>query len=389
MIWGLIAIAIAAAAAPSRSAAQGTTADYERSDSYLARMENKVFRDSVTPRWFGNKFWYRVQTSADSYEFVLVDASAGVRRLAFDHQQLSKSLAEATSHQPEASNLKLHSISFSDDAQEFRFRFADQHWQFQVPNGPLSKSEPNVNGVENDWGLKAQQRMRRSRGGGTRTPIRIRNDLEVSLQVFWVTAEGELREYGSVDPGETFRQNTFEGHAWLCKDDAGKPVAAFVASADDDFAIVNDRTPKPLAFRGRTRRPDDADPADRPYRVEIRDFNLVLHDKHEESETILTEDGTEQHGYGGRVWWSSDFEHFVVMKTKRGLNRSIHMIRSAPKDSIHAELIKIPYVKPGDQIDHDRPVLFSRSDNWQPKLIDDKQFPSPYSLREVAWNRAG
>ncbi len=104
-------------------------------------------------------------------------------------------------------------------------------------------------------------------------------------------------------------------------------------------------------------------------------------------ETFVSDDGTEDDRYGGRVWWSPDSKHFVVMKTQPGEQRTIPVVESAPQESIHAKLITFNYAKPGDRIDHPRPVLV-HVDDPQPILIDDKLFANPFSLTEMQWNDA-
>src|SRR5262245_65008884 len=57
----------------------------------------RVFKDRITPHWFadGTKCWYRNDLKGGTKEFVLVDAMAGKRDLAFDHKKLAEALAKA------------------------------------------------------------------------------------------------------------------------------------------------------------------------------------------------------------------------------------------------------------------------------------------------------
>ena len=63
---------------------------------------SKVYRDKIEPHWFANtnsdtnKFWYRVNLPDDQREFLLVEATKGIRGPAFDHQRLAKALSEKT-----------------------------------------------------------------------------------------------------------------------------------------------------------------------------------------------------------------------------------------------------------------------------------------------------
>src|SRR5688572_15732301 len=56
----------------------------ERAQSLSRRTANTVFRDQVKPNWLpdGKSFWYRVQTSPRSQEFVLINGETGERKTA-------------------------------------------------------------------------------------------------------------------------------------------------------------------------------------------------------------------------------------------------------------------------------------------------------------------
>lgn len=387
----LLLIASLAAGSISTASAQGTREDYERSSSYRSRTRNLVFRDSVEPHWFGaqqNRFWYRLQTSADSHQFILVDAIAGERREAFDHQQLADQLTETTSKTANPKRLQLESLSFDDDAGSCQFRFAGKAWSYRLPNGPLTTAD-NKQAASGREGLPAESRIRRSRHGGDRTPIRFANRTDQSLRYFWVMPEGGLRLYGTVAAGESQQLSTYAGHAWVLKNDQGKSVAAFVASSSTELAVIDENTVEPQPYRGRRRGRDRANRATSPdgrWRVELDDHNVSVVDTQSNETAALTSDGSPDDRYGGRVWWSSDSEHFVVMKTIPGMGRTIDLIEAAPDDSIHAELQTIPYAKPGDAVDQARPVLFSRADDFRPRLINSESFDNPFALRDLAWH---
>ena len=85
----LLTLLAACLAAPARG--QGTRADYERSATVGDRLRDTVFRDRVEPHWEpgGTRFWYRVRTGPGAAEFVRIDAEAGTRKPAFDHNRVS------------------------------------------------------------------------------------------------------------------------------------------------------------------------------------------------------------------------------------------------------------------------------------------------------------
>ncbi|MCA9146993.1 MAG: hypothetical protein H6823_05160 [Planctomycetaceae bacterium] len=95
---------------------QGTQSDYERADNLRAMTSGKVFKDEVEPHWFdkNRRFWYRNALPEDKLEFVFVDAKAGTRELAFDHERLAQSLAEAAEREVRGERLPFETIEFTE-----------------------------------------------------------------------------------------------------------------------------------------------------------------------------------------------------------------------------------------------------------------------------------
>ena len=123
--------------------AQGTKADYERSERLSELSNNKVFRRWVTPHWSadGDRFTYRVQVAADAFEFVLVDAARGTRELAFDHAMLAKSLSEASGQQVEAAKLPFDVLRFGAEFDQFEFSFAKKSWRYDRKTALLTAGD--------------------------------------------------------------------------------------------------------------------------------------------------------------------------------------------------------------------------------------------------------
>lgn len=58
---------------------------------------NRAYKTSIMPHWFADNthFWYRNDLPGGKREFIVVDASKGVRAPAFDHERLAKALSDA------------------------------------------------------------------------------------------------------------------------------------------------------------------------------------------------------------------------------------------------------------------------------------------------------
>ena len=60
-------------------------------DEVLAALEKESLKGGVTPHWFADntRFWYVNNLRDGAREFILVDAVAGKREKAFDHEKLA------------------------------------------------------------------------------------------------------------------------------------------------------------------------------------------------------------------------------------------------------------------------------------------------------------
>lgn len=78
------------------AAAQVTTSDYARAESFLSWHAGQlVSGDQVSPTWLENdRFWYRNRLG-EGHEFIVVDPAAGTREQAFDHHRLAAALSVA------------------------------------------------------------------------------------------------------------------------------------------------------------------------------------------------------------------------------------------------------------------------------------------------------
>src|SRR5689334_2575417 len=74
--------------------AQGTLADYQRGQSLRTAMQGLVVNAPGSPNWIGESdhFWYS-KSASQGTEFVLVDATSGTKKLAFDHDKLAAAIS--------------------------------------------------------------------------------------------------------------------------------------------------------------------------------------------------------------------------------------------------------------------------------------------------------
>jgi len=109
-------------AAESQSADQGVRTDYERAASLRERVTGRAVDVIADNSWIDGttKFWYRKSVTGGS-SFVLVDATAGTKAPAFDHEQLATALSAATGTTYTAVTLPFSTLQFTDNQQTVEF----------------------------------------------------------------------------------------------------------------------------------------------------------------------------------------------------------------------------------------------------------------------------
>ena len=96
---------------------------YARAEKLLGPNLVKTVRNGfVTPHWVGERdiFWYRRELQ-DGHEFLLVDASSGEKRAAFDHQDLADALSAFGDDVINANELPFEKFAFNDASTEIEF----------------------------------------------------------------------------------------------------------------------------------------------------------------------------------------------------------------------------------------------------------------------------
>lgn len=366
--------------------AQGTHADYARAQALAAALRGKVYRDRVSPRWDpdGKGFWYRAHVGPARFEFVRVDAEAGTRAPAFDHDRLARSLSQELGRDVLAQNLPLDALEFevTPVGPVVRFNLEGERWSCTLTDYALEHlgaATPVDDPLEQ---ASAQP--------GRETEIRVENATQAALTLVWLAPGGERREYATIDPGASHAQHTYSGHAWVVLDKSGRTVRRFVARAepltvrvDATQGSVTDE-PRQRA-RGRTQRERDrATSPDGRWTALVRDHNLVLRANDGGNEVVLTRDGTAGDAYRGPFHWSPDSKRLVAIQEEPGEPRKVHYVEAAPRDRLQPRLHEYEYAKPGDRIARPRPRLF---DVEQPALIpiDESIIENPWSLSEFRW----
>ncbi len=76
------------------------------------------------------------------------------------------------------------------------------------------------------------------------------------------------------------------------------------------------------------------------------------------SAAAVTSDGREQDAYTmASLAWSPDSRKLAVYRRTPGYQRTLTLVESSPPDQLQPKVITRNYRKPGDEVDHDQPVL--------------------------------
>jgi dipeptidyl aminopeptidase/acylaminoacyl peptidase len=123
-VIGFAALVAGVVALSALLGAQGTDikADYDRANALRDLMQDKVFDVAEEPVWIEKttRFWYRKSVKGGN-TFVLVDATAGSKGPAFDHERLAASLSAAAAGKYTAVTLPFTTFTFVDEMQAIEF----------------------------------------------------------------------------------------------------------------------------------------------------------------------------------------------------------------------------------------------------------------------------
>ena len=369
----------------------------------------EIYKTRIRAHWFADnhKFWYRNDLAQEATEFVLVDTDLGTHAPAFDHARVAAILAEQTGKAVEATHLPIRSLVFSRDDNSVTLRGSDAAWQLNLDTYELTSLDASDLEPE---GLPFTRQIRPSGTNGPETSITFVNQLDISVKLFWIDAQGKQQAYGTLEPGQRKNQHTFTNHRWLVTGVDDATLAVFTAVEEGGLAIIDGSEPqeprRTRRRRGRASLSRDATSPDGQWQPFVRDHNLWLRHIDTKKERQLSTDGTDEDSFHrdasrarlmgmqydtpdfpedqARVFWSPDSKYVVAMKTRQVAERRVYMVESSPKDQLQPKLHSYPYLKPGDDIPVGMPHLFNV--NTQQEIdMDAGLFTNPWSIGDMQW----
>jgi len=367
------------------------TADTERK---LDDLENDCIRQAnVCPHWLpdGDAFWYIREPEAGKSEFIFVDCSAGTRQAAFDHQGLAAELSKHTEQEIDADALPFWWINIAGDGAWTRFQFDGQTWQYgsdrklEIWDGDFDKGSFDEGCAEAASPFSRQQ-----------SSITFANHTAGVITYSWIGHKaGKPRRYGSVAAGQRAVQHSYAGHVWLLElQDSDKRIACAVKDKPSTAAIEELGPRLIIKWEGdevdegsNSSAVDASDSKSKPEAF-IRDFNVWVKTA-DGVETPMSYDGFEDNEFReDNLYTSPDGRHVVVWQCKPESERRVHMVEASPRDQLHPKLSSNHYLKPGDNVERQRPRLFDM-EACREVSVEDILFKNPYTLSDLGWSKDG
>jgi dienelactone hydrolase len=362
--WFLLLVATAAGVF-----GQGTFADYQRAQGLQAKARGLVANAPGATTWIGETehFWYPRSVPGGT-EFVVADAAAGTKKLAFDHEKLAAAISSATGRKAGALTLPFAPagggrrgaatsapLTFVDGetAIEFGTGGAMYHCSLQRyvcdKKGPIPEAGP---------------------GRGTPGPEGPGGD----------PVDGLEYEQPAPQDGDEGR---FGRGARAC---APQPPAPQVRAAGRGGRMsVGSQFPSQLP----PERPEICASLDGKWEAFVQNFNVYVKPVGDGAAVALSTDGSEANYYTLRTFaWSPDSKKLAAYRTRPGYDREIPFIESSPVDQLQPKKLSIHYQKPGDALDIAYPVLFDVASKHEIE-IDRTLFPNPYALSPPVWWKDG
>jgi len=280
--------------------AQATIDDYERAWNLQERFDDTVDNViNVDPQWAEDEptFWYRRSVEGGD-EFIWVDAKAGTKRPAFNHQRLARSLSNQTGESYSSYDLPFRTFEFVNNNRAIEFSLNDS-----IYTCTLSRYSCSVEADDSD-------------GGG------------------W--------------------------SGWGAWDSDVTP---------EDLSHSDEREMSP----------------DESHEAYIQNFNVAIRDVETDEVIYRSTDGSEGNYYDFDSFsWSPDSKKLAASRVIPGYDRKIHYVESSPEEQLQPRHRSRTYIKPGDALDNEQPVLFHVESGNQ-ILIDKTLFPNAYNLSGYRW----
>jgi dienelactone hydrolase len=381
--------------------AQGTLADYERAQKLPSATRGLVVNMAGAPNWIdgSNRFWYTRSVKGGT-EFMLVDASASSKKLAFDHEKLAAAINSASGGHYTALALPFApatggrgagggggrgafgpapgALTFSDNEKTIEFGASGSMYKCTLADYKCTK------------GGAIPEAPAAGRGRGGNAPEADPEDDAVPY-VPEVNAEDGVE----LPPPPQQDATGGPGGRGQGQQPCG-PRAQAGGQGRGGRGQGGGRGGRGAAAAATGTEQQVCTSFDGKWEAVIENYNVFLRPAGTTGNgTPLSFDGSEGNYYSLRtVAWSPDSKKLVAYHTRPGYERQVHYVQSSPVDQVqpkHFTTETMPnsamgrqYRKPGDALEIAYPALFDVASKKEIE-IDHALFPNPYDLTPPVW----
>lgn len=355
---------------PVAARAQGTRADYQRSDGVRGRLQGLALNVPANPAAIENtsRFWYRKSVKGGN-EFVVVDAATLTKKPAFDHQKLAAALSTALSQSYTPVTLPFQTITFVDNERAIEFAASGSMWKCDLSTYACTKGGP----------APATGR----RGGAGPGPFF--DDLEEYSGGFnnltlepapEHSAQGQRGGRGQVQQTQTQQAPPQQAQAQRYQ---GEGQVGFGTGRN----LLQPVGPTATLPQDQSQPPKVS--PDGKWEAYVNNYNVFVRAKGATEAIPLSFDGSEGDYYTwASISWSPDSKYLAAYRVRPGYHRKIQYVESSPADQVQPKYLQREYPKPGDTVDLPRPSLFEVAAKKQ-MMIDSALFQNPYQLTQIVW----
>lgn len=221
-----------------------------------------------------------------------------------------------------------------------------------------------------------ERRGGRSRSSAVQTRVTFRNESGQPVELLWVDPQGLEHSYGTLAPGASRSQHTYQTHVWKVQAADGTLLGFARGRGAPSTVVIGSR---PAAQDESQRDADD----DRP-RLRAPPPGGGTIPLPPDPAPALPEAAR---ALSGPEVWSPDGSHVVVFEHVPEQEHLVHIVESTPKDQVQPRLHSFQYLKPGDRIEQRWPRLFTREGREVP--LDRALFDNPWSVDGYRWSEDG
>ncbi len=363
---------------------QGTAKDYQRPAEVRPPSPELVARTAVEPLWIDDtRFWYEVALGPGRREFIYVEAENGVRRLAFDHEDIARQLSGFLRRQIAADALPIAYLEFDKRGRVVSMLAGDVHFTVDE-RGTVAREEVRIFPDLSSRLVHPDEGPRRSSRSTKKCVLRVENPLPDPVELLWIDFEGEAQSYGAVAGGASREIETFEGHVWALARKEKGTFARLVA----ELPSLEFSTTDPVRPKTPPREPGFDSPSRRSSLLVTREA-VKLVDRKSGAAALVATDGTKDDAFRGPVTWSPDERTALLFREIPGDPQTVTLVESRPKNRLEPIVHQHHYAKPGDRLDVRRPVLLDIAERRVIPVTPLELFANAWSIESPIYDADG